>query len=131
MDSLLSSFRNIRLLPTLVVIRHKRTSDELDECELGQSKVTQKVARFDKESIQQCEPIEPVAVDESHVHTSHSLSQISVDDRTDSIPFPHNMKCDDTNQHQIIVMRPTIHPKINSLPFRPDRVIVDMSGISF
>ena len=91
MNSFISSLRNISLLPTLVIIRHKHSPDELSECELGLSMI----ARHDSTLI---ESIQPMEVGEEYASPSDSLFQMSIDDadddRTDSIPFPRSMICD-------------------------------------
>ncbi len=120
MDSLISSFRNIRLLPTLVVIRHKRTPDELSECELGQIKISRI-----QQSNQQVElhPVEPMHVDEEHIHEPPTLRHMSCDDDTDTgfLPFPRDMSC---------VQTPTATPNVPHY-LRPEHVIIDMSGIAY
>jgi hypothetical protein len=111
MDTLISSFRNIRLLPTFVVIRHKRASDELSECELGQAKISRNDPPVESA------PIEPVHLDEEHIREPPTLRNMSVDDDTAFLPFPRNMSCD--SQHRM------------PHHLRPEHVIIDMSGVAY
>jgi hypothetical protein len=127
MDSLISSFRNIRLLPTLVVIRHshKRTPDELSECELGQTKIY----RIEQANQQvELHPVEPMHVDEEHIREPPTLHHMSCEDDADTgfLPFPRGMSCD----HAPTACHVSGTQNVPHYS-RPEHVIIDMSGIAY
>lgn len=133
MDSLISSFHNIRLPPTIVVIRHshKRTPDELSECELGQTKISRI-----QQSNQQVElpPIEPMHVDEVHIREPPTLHHMSCDDDTGFLPFPRDMSCDHAPTATPTATSTQCHVSATqNVPhhLRPEHVIIDMSGVAY